>query len=43
MALIGGPICSLGVRYFEDKDPSEVVYDEIAAFPIALASSPSIG
>jgi phosphatidylglycerophosphatase A len=28
------------VRYFEDKDPSEVVYDEIAAFPIALALVP---
>ncbi len=40
MALIGGPICSLGVRYFEDKDPGEVVYDEIAAFPIALALVP---
>lgn len=40
MALVGGPICSLGVRYFGDKDPSEVVYDEIAAFPIALALVP---
>lgn len=40
MALIGGPICALGVRQFGDKDPSEVVYDEIAAFPIALALVP---
>jgi phosphatidylglycerophosphatase A len=40
MALVGGPICGFGVRYFGDKDPSEVVYDEIAAFPIALALVP---
>jgi phosphatidylglycerophosphatase A len=40
MALIGGPICAIGVRRFGDKDPSEVVYDEIAAFPIALALVP---
>jgi phosphatidylglycerophosphatase A len=40
MALLGGPICGLGVRQFGDKDPGEVVYDEIAAFPIALAIVP---
>jgi phosphatidylglycerophosphatase A len=40
MAVIGGPICALGVRQFGDKDPSEVVYDEIAAFPIALCLVP---
>lgn len=40
MALVGGPICSLGVRQYGDKDPGEVVYDEIAAFPIALCLVP---
>jgi len=35
--LVGVPICSRGATLFGREDPPQVVYDEIAAFPIVFA------
>ena len=43
MFVVGVPLCSLGARLREKKDPGSVVWDEIAAFPIVYAFVPLTG
>ena len=38
--VIGIPICARGARFFEREDPGEVVFDEIAALPLAFLFVP---
>jgi len=38
--LAGIPICSRAARLFDVEDPSHVVFDEIAAFPIVFLAIP---
>lgn len=38
--LVGVPICEYGVRRFGAKDPRQVVFDEIAAFPLVFLFVP---
>lgn len=40
LLLIGIPICRSGIRHFGTSDPKQVVYDEIAAYPLALLFVP---
>ena len=40
MFVVGVPLCSLGARLREKKDPGSVVWNEIAAFPIVYAFIP---
>lgn len=38
--LLGIPICGAGAQHFQTKDPKQVVFDEIAAFPIVFLLIP---
>ncbi len=40
MFVVGIPICQAGARHFGVKDPKQVVFDEIAAFPIVFLLVP---
>lgn len=35
--LVGVPICGRAAKFLDREDPSQVVFDEIAAFPIVFA------
>ncbi len=34
--LVGIPLCAAGARHYESKDPSRVVFDEIAVYPLVF-------
>src|SRR5437870_4727847 len=34
--LLGIPLCTAGAKWFNNKDPGSVVFDEIGAMPIVL-------
>lgn len=38
--LLGVSICSVGRKHFGKKDPKQVVFDEIAAFPVVFLATP---
>jgi len=40
IALVGVPICGRAATLVGRKDPGQVVYDEIAAFPLVFAVAP---
>lgn len=40
MLLFGTWICEAGVKHYKDKDPSQVVFDEMAGMGVALLGNP---
>ena len=38
--LVGVPICAVGIKHYQSKDPKHVVFDEIAAFPFVFMFAP---